>query len=72
MQSVDSKSKFKNRKKQRQKKEKEKKARKEQSVWSFTVKQGETSIHEDGAACKVSTSSWTMEVEAVSRAYKIL
>ena len=39
---------------------------KTQSGWGFTVKQGATIIHEDGAACKVSTSSLTMEVEVVT------
>ena len=50
-------------------KQREKNTRKEQAVWSFSVKQGET-IHEDSVACAVSTSSMTMEVEAVSSAYK--
>ena len=39
---------------------------KDQSVWGFTVKQGATIIHEDSVACTVSTSSLTMEVEAVT------
>ena len=39
---------------------------KDQSVWGFTVKQGATIIHEDSVACTVSTSSLTMEVEAVA------
>ena len=40
---------------------------KDQSGWGFTVKQGVTTIHEDSAACTVSTSSLTMEAEAVIR-----
>ena len=36
--------------------------------WGFTVKQGATTIHEDSAAYTVSTSSLTMEVEAVTHA----
>ena len=40
---------------------------KDQSGWGFTVKQGATTIHEDSAAYTVSTSSFTMEVEAVTR-----
>ena len=39
---------------------------KDQSGWGFTVKQGATTIHEDSAACMVSTSSLTMKVEAVT------
>ena len=39
-----------------------------QSEWGFTVKQGATTIHEDTASCTVSTSSLTMEVEAVTHA----
>ena len=39
-----------------------------QSGWGFTVKQGVTTIHEDSAAYTVSTSSLTMEVEAVTHA----
>ena len=39
---------------------------KDQSGWGFTVKQGEATIHEDSAACMVSASSFTMEVEAVT------
>ena len=39
---------------------------KDQSGWGFTVKQGETTIHEDSAAHTVSTFSLTMEVEAVT------
>ena len=41
---------------------------KDQSGWGFTVKQGATTIHEDSAAYMVSTSSLTMEVEAVTHA----
>ena len=41
---------------------------KDQSGWRFTVKQGATTIHEDSAAYTVSTSSFTMELEAVTRA----
>ena len=39
---------------------------KDQSGWSFTVKQGVTTVHEDSAAYMVSTSSLTREVEAVT------
>ena len=39
---------------------------KDQSGWGVTVKQGEATIHEDSAACMVSASSFTMEVEAVT------
>ena len=39
---------------------------KDQSGWGFTVKQGATSIHEDSAACTVSISSLTKEMEAVA------
>ena len=39
---------------------------KDQSGWGITVKQGEATIHEDSAACMVSASSFTMEVEAVT------
>ena len=41
-------------------------ATKDQSEWGFTVKQGATTIHEDSSAA--STSSLTMEVEAVTYA----
>ena len=41
---------------------------KDQSGSGFTVKQGATTIREDSAAYTVSTSSLTMEVEAVSHA----
>ena len=43
---------------------------KDQSGWGFTVKQGETTIHEDSAAHTVSTFSLTMEVEAVTHALR--
>ena len=43
---------------------------KDQSGWGFTVKQGATLIHEDIAAYTVSTSSLTMEVEAVTHAHR--
>ena len=43
---------------------------KDQSGWGFTVKQGATTIHEDSAACEVSTSSLTMEMEAVTHALR--
>ena len=39
---------------------------KDQSGWGFTVKQGATTVHEDSAAYTISTSSLTMEVEAVT------
>ena len=38
--------------------------------WGFTVKQGETTIHEDSAAYTVSASSLTMEVEAVTHDFR--
>ena len=43
---------------------------KDQSRWGFTVKQGATAIHEDNAAYTVSTSSFTMEVEAATPNFK--
>ena len=43
---------------------------KDQSGWCFTVKQGATTIFEDSAAYTVSTSSLTMEVEAVIHALR--
>ena len=43
-------------------------ATKDRPRWGFTVKQGVTTIHKVGAACVVSTSSLTMEVEAVTHA----
>ena len=39
---------------------------KDQSGWGFTVNQGATTIDEDNAAYTVSTSSLTMELEAVT------
>ena len=42
----------------------------DQSGWGFTVKQGVTAIHKDSAAYTASTSSLTMEVEAVSHALR--
>ena len=39
---------------------------KDQTGWDFTVKQGVTTIHENSVANTVSTSSLTMEVEAVT------
>ena len=41
---------------------------KDQSGWGFTGKKGATTIHEDCAAYTISTSSLTMEVEAVTHA----
>ena len=38
----------------------------DQSGWGFIVKQGATTFHEDSAAYTVSTSSLTMEEEAVT------
>ena len=38
--------------------------------WGFTGKQGTTNIHEDSAAYTISTSSLTMEVEAVTHALR--
>ena len=43
---------------------------KNKSGWGFTVKQGATTIHEVNAAFTVSTSSLTMEVEAVTHAIR--
>ena len=43
---------------------------KDQSGWCFSVKQGATTIDEDSAAYMVSTSSLTMEVEAVTHALR--
>ena len=43
-----------------------------QSGWGFTVKQSAATIHEDSAAYTVSTSSLTMEVEAVTHALRWL
>ena len=44
--------------------------RPDQSGWDFTDKQGVTIIHEDNAAYTLSTSSLTMEVEAVIHALR--
>ena len=41
---------------------------KDQSGWVFTVKQDATTIHEDSAACTVSTFSLTMDMEEVTHA----
>ena len=41
-----------------------------QSGWAYTVKRGATTIHEDSAAYTVSTSSLTMETEAVTHAVR--
>ena len=38
---------------------------KDQSGWGFTVQQGATTIHKDGTAYTVSTSSLTMAVEVL-------
>ena len=43
---------------------------KDQTVWGFTGKQGETTIHEGRAAYTVSTSSLAMEMEAVTHALR--
>ena len=40
------------------------------SGWGFNGKQGATTIHEDSAAYTISTSSLTMEVEAVTHAIR--
>ena len=37
--------------------------------WDFTVKRSATTIREDSAAYAVSTSSLTMEVETITRAF---
>ena len=42
------------------------------SGWGFTVKQGGRTVHEDGGAHRVTTSSLTMEVEAVTHAIQWL
>ena len=41
-----------------------------QSGWGLTVKEGGTTINDDSATCTVSTSSLTMEVEAVTHALR--
>ena len=38
--------------------------------WGFTVTRGATTVHEDSAAYEVSTSSWPMEMEAVTHALR--
>ena len=40
----------------------------DRSGWEFTVKQGGRTVHEDGGAHRVTTSSLTMEVETVTHA----
>ena len=40
----------------------------DQSGWGFTVKRGGRTVHEDSGAHRVTTSSLTMEVEAVTNA----
>ena len=40
----------------------------DQSGWGFTIRQDVTTTHEDSAAYTVSTSSLTMEVEALTHA----
>ena len=42
------------------------------SGWGFTVKQGGRTVHEDSGAHRVTTSSLTMEVEAVTHAIQWL
>ena len=42
------------------------------SGWGFTVKQGGRTVHEDSASHRVTTSSLTMEVEAVTHAIQWL
>ena len=41
-----------------------------QSGWGFTVKKDATTIHKDSAACMGSTSSLTMEREAITYAVR--
>ena len=45
---------------------------KDRSGWGFTVKQGGRTVHEDSEAHRVTTSSLTMEVEAVTHAIQWL
>ena len=45
---------------------------KDQSGWEFTVKQGGRTVHKDSGAHRVTTSSLTMEVEAVTHAIQWL
>ena len=44
----------------------------DQSGWGFTVKQGGRTVHEDSGSHRVTTSSLTMEVEAVTHAIQRL
>ena len=44
----------------------------DQSSWTFTVKQGGRTVHEDSGAQRVTTSSLTIEVEAVTHAIQWL
>ena len=44
----------------------------DRSGWGFTVKQGGRTVHEDNGAHRVTTSSLTMEVEAVTHAIQWL
>ena len=44
----------------------------ERSGWGFTVKQGGRAVHEDSGAHRVTTSSLTIEVEAVTHAIQRL
>ena len=45
---------------------------KDRSGWGFTVKQGGRTVHEDSGAHRVTTSSMTEEVEAVTHAIQWL
>ena len=45
---------------------------KDRSGWGFTVKQNGRTVHEDSGAHRVTTSSLTMEVEAVTHAIQRL
>ena len=40
----------------------------DRSGWGFTIKQGGRTVHKDSGAHRVTTSSLTMEVEAVTHA----
>ena len=44
----------------------------DRSGWGFTVKQDGRTVHEDSGAHRVTTSSLTMEVEAVTHAIQWL
>ena len=44
----------------------------DRSGWGFTVKQGGKTVHEDSGAHRVTTSSLTMDVEAVTHAIQWL